>query len=397
MASISKPKNAKQETFRQKWQRWMRPPRQLSLTTAGKFFVLITIGVGFGAINTGQNLLFLLLGMMLSLMVASGILSEAVLRELRATRRAPGRITAGMAAPGSYRIENPKGFASLSITVSDRNAKCVAGPMRGQLLGYKSPRWWQFWKKTPTDAASVSSGYTLRLAAGETQTVDAHFNLPRRGLYQLGRVTISTRFPFSLFDKSRDIDTDATVVAFPVPDDAADWAANVYSRFGDVDGGKAGHGDEFFALRDYRQGEDRRSVHWKVSAKRGDLVVKETELRVQRAVEIVFCTQYPGKLTVAKLKQFEEGLAKTAGLVDVLTSRGYRVGLTTLTESIAPGDGGLHVDRMMHELALAELEVGDSPIARKDKSIGRIAIGFAESVAFVEDPDLVLEIGGANG
>ena len=38
------------------------------------------VGVGFAAINTGNNLLYLLLGWLLSFIIASGILSEMTLR-----------------------------------------------------------------------------------------------------------------------------------------------------------------------------------------------------------------------------------------------------------------------------------------------------------------------------
>ena len=49
------------------WRRWrsVRPPRRLKFTREGKFFVGITLGVGFAAINTANNLLYLLLGMLL--------------------------------------------------------------------------------------------------------------------------------------------------------------------------------------------------------------------------------------------------------------------------------------------------------------------------------------------
>ena len=58
--------------FGKTWRRWIRPPRRLQFTREGKYFVGITLGVGFAAINTGNNLLYLLLGMMLSLIIASG-------------------------------------------------------------------------------------------------------------------------------------------------------------------------------------------------------------------------------------------------------------------------------------------------------------------------------------
>ena len=74
--------------------RWFRPPRQLQFTREGKYFVGITLGVGFAAINTGNNLLYLLLGMMLSLIMASAVMSESSLRDLDVTRQPPAALYA---------------------------------------------------------------------------------------------------------------------------------------------------------------------------------------------------------------------------------------------------------------------------------------------------------------
>src|SRR5712672_1728063 len=75
--------------------RIFRRARRLRVSREGKYFIGITIGVGLAAINTGNNLLFLLLGWMCSVIIASGILSEQSLRGLVVTRQPPPRIFAG--------------------------------------------------------------------------------------------------------------------------------------------------------------------------------------------------------------------------------------------------------------------------------------------------------------
>ena len=57
--------------------RRLRPPRRLRFTREGRIIVLLSVGVGFAAINTGNNLLYLLLGWALSFIIASGVLSAA--------------------------------------------------------------------------------------------------------------------------------------------------------------------------------------------------------------------------------------------------------------------------------------------------------------------------------
>ena len=96
------------ERARARLRRWLRPPRRLEFTREGKYFVAITVGVGFAAINTGNNLLYLLLGMMLSFIIASGILSELSLRELAVMRTPPDAVYAVLERAEEYPLWWPQ-------------------------------------------------------------------------------------------------------------------------------------------------------------------------------------------------------------------------------------------------------------------------------------------------
>src|SRR3954469_3472854 len=76
------------------WWRRLRPPRRLSFTREGRIIVILAVAVGFAAINTGNNLLYLLLGWLLSFIIASGTLSEMTLKKLSVDRRPPPRLWA---------------------------------------------------------------------------------------------------------------------------------------------------------------------------------------------------------------------------------------------------------------------------------------------------------------
>ncbi|MGH7255676.1 MAG: DUF58 domain-containing protein, partial [Nitrospirales bacterium] len=148
--------------------------RSIRLTSDGTRFVLLTFAVGVAATNTGNNLLYLLLAMMLSLVVLSGILSEQSLRLLDLRRQIPGHVFANRPATAALSITNRKTqFPSFSLRVSD-----VVG---GQALD--------------------RGIHLLHLAAGTT-TIQAYpLLIPRRGLYRIDGVKLQTRFPFGLFDK----------------------------------------------------------------------------------------------------------------------------------------------------------------------------------------------------
>src|SRR5437762_10454876 len=94
--------------------------RSISLTSEGTRFVLLSFAVGIAALNTGNNLLYLLLAMMLSLIVLSGILSEHCLKDLIVRRTIPPHIFAGRPAMASMAIRNGKArFPSFSLRVMD--------------------------------------------------------------------------------------------------------------------------------------------------------------------------------------------------------------------------------------------------------------------------------------
>ena len=86
--------------------RWLRPPRKLRPTRAGWVFFALVFGVGFAALNTGNNLLYLVLSLMLSFLVLSGVLSESALRGIQVRRRLPRQIYAGASQAVGLEISN---------------------------------------------------------------------------------------------------------------------------------------------------------------------------------------------------------------------------------------------------------------------------------------------------
>ena len=93
-ASQSRPRHGVWSRLRRR----LRPPRRLQFTREGRIIVLLSVGVGFAAINTGNNLLYLLLGWLLSFIIASGILSE---QTLRSSPSSAGRLRASSPASRS--------------------------------------------------------------------------------------------------------------------------------------------------------------------------------------------------------------------------------------------------------------------------------------------------------
>lgn len=368
---------------------WFDPPRRLTLTTPGKFFLGLTLAVGFAAINTGNNLLFLLLGMMLSLILVSGVLSEAVIKGVEATRRVPGGV-AGQPAPAQISVKNHASYAALSVELSDPEAIALEGPLKGKVVGITRHPWWKVWKKNQVEGTPLGSAYSIRLDAQTTTELDAAYEFKTRGVYRLWDFSVVTRFPFGLFEKSRHLAGGLDVVVQPRVSDDPEWAARVYARFGDVSSNRVGQGEEFFGLRDFREGEDARRIHWKSTAKRGKPVVRETELQLHEALEVVLLHHVPNPLPSERL-QFELGLERTAGLLERMFATGHAVRLVCDDTTI---DFGAERSRehCMTLLAAVTLDDGRAELPPRQARVGRVVVGPARAVHGA-DADLILSFG----
>ncbi|MGH7445655.1 MAG: DUF58 domain-containing protein, partial [Longimicrobiales bacterium] len=100
----------------------LRPRRRLRLLRPGGLLIGGIFGLGFATLNTGNNLLYLLLGALLGLIVLSGMLSEQALRGLHVRRRVPRTITAGEPAAMRYALRKDDGrLASYAVSVRERS------------------------------------------------------------------------------------------------------------------------------------------------------------------------------------------------------------------------------------------------------------------------------------
>jgi uncharacterized protein (DUF58 family) len=311
---------------------WMRLPRTLTTTREGKYFLGITIGVGFAAINTGNNLLYLLLGMMLSLIIASGILSEMSLRALEVVRQPPGRIYAKTPFLMGIGLKNGKRrLPSFSIEVEDLLA----------------------------DRPLDKKCYFLKLPAGRLQHTSYRHTFPRRGRYVFTAFRVSTKFPFALFRKSRRVELPAEVIVYPQLQPVPGAYSPRAQLVGEEARGRDGRAGEFAALREWRDGDDPRDIHWRSTARKGRPMVREYEDESARRVSIFLDNALPGGEACAD-ESLKEGLERAISLAASLAAdyleRGFAVRVVVRGDketTHAPWLSGLvQLPRLLRALAL---------------------------------------------
>jgi uncharacterized protein (DUF58 family) len=327
---------ATREPQRLPWWRRLRPPRRLSFTREGRLIVVLSVGVGFAAINTGNNLLYLLLGWLLSFIIASGLLSEMTLKRLVVERRPPPRVFAGEPFLMEVAIKNEKPRrSSFSIEVED-------------LVG-----------TTPLDKRC----YFLKIPAAKSQRTSYRHTFARRGLYTLTGYRVATKFPFALFRKSRDVSAPLEVLVYPARVAVSRPAPRTPTR-GETTAHRRGRRGEFFGLREHRVGDDRRDVHWRSSARSGRLMVREYEDEHARRLVIAVDNALPeaareaacdGALTPAlelSVAAVERAISVAASLAASYLELGWTVELCARGCHIPAGSGRPHEAKIARALAL---------------------------------------------
>jgi uncharacterized protein (DUF58 family) len=330
--------------WRAAWVARWRLPRRLKFTREGKFFVGITLGVGFAAINTANNLLYLLLGMLLALIVVSGVMSELSLRDLTVVRRLPLRAQVGRAHLVEIEVFNhKKRVPSYAIEVEDLRA--------GQPADKRC-----FFLKISPKSAQVAAYRRTPVRRGR----DVHVGF-----------RIATRFPFGLFEKSREVTAAGELIIYPAVDPVQLPAASPGRTAGTHHIVGRGHGDEFLGLRLMRPGEDPRDVHWRKTAALGQLVMRERARETRPDVKLALDTMRPDPADDEWAAAFERRIRDVASRAIAHLKRGDRVTIVTTAGGGARADRAIGADPLLRYLAL--LEPTARPAHAPDGPVGTAA------------------------
>ncbi len=274
------------------WLAW--PRRTLWPTRDGWWCLGAALGLGFAAINTGNNLFYLLVSMLLGLIIVSGVLSEQSIRRVRVEPALPAELFAGQAALVAARVVNRKRWrTSYSITV--------------EVLG------------------GGHRAYLAKLEGGGARLVTWQETPRARGRWRVAgfKVAYPAVSPISA-DRRREL---AGTGGAPAP--------------------RRGRGHGLHNLREYRFGDDPRLIHWRSSAKSAALMVRELEADAGLDARLVL--EGTGRGDPERL---ERGLAEAASLAVHLLEKGAAVELVGPGVHVPLGSGLAQRTRVLAALAL---------------------------------------------
>jgi len=244
------------------WQ--SRPPRsktsrstlrnqyRVNIPIEGMVYLVIMSVMFIGSMLGRQNMLLLVFSLMAGAFVANGFISFNLLRKLTVKRQLPSLITAGAPANIYLEVSNRKFMTVWVLTVTDAIFNNNES-LKASIVFTRIP------------------GYGKKLGQYRIQ-------LMQRGKYQVGPVVFSTRFPLGIVERSAVVNINEEVIVCPRPGrllvsrqalrSQDQLVMRNTTRVGAYD-------DEFHRIREYRHGDNPKAIHWRSSARRNELMVKE--------------------------------------------------------------------------------------------------------------------------
>ena len=304
--------------------RRMREAFNYEVTREGMAYLGGALIIGIAALNTANNLLFIILAAMLAAIVVSGFASAAVLRNLELDVAMPENAFAGRSLIARIRLLNPRRWMpAFSVKVSGPTKKQKARKRwrwaRSEFVFPKDRKWIRLRDYTLRYKADAAQGpdiftepvYFTFVPAHTSAEAQVPLQFPRRGLYTQKIFSVSTRFPFSFLTKSRRVDLERELIVYPALLEAGDFLDVLPMITGEFVSYMQGRGAELYRIREHAPEDPARFVDWKATAKTGTLKVREFTREDERRLRLVFDNPAPGTVADAA---YEHAVSMTTSL-----------------------------------------------------------------------------------
>lgn len=304
--------------------------RESKITLGGGVYVLVTLFLAIGAINSQNNLLFWLFGVSIATMVVSGVFSGNVLMQVRLQAQGVPDSVAGEAVRLHYTLVNQSRFFPLFAA------------MISEVHDEHSP------------SGRFESAAVIHLGPRQRSRVTGVYFGSSRGRYQMRHVRLSTRFPFGLIQKSLIFECPRSMMILPYQLAIKPELVRIIHGQGEEVHRRtdaSGVSSEYWGLREYTPGDPKRAIAWKQSA------------RLQRLVVIEHAQPIASKLWVWITRDetdpimTERAIALGASIVFHSSKRGVPVGLwaPSMGVHLSPGLGKAHTMRCLRALGMINL------------------------------------------
>jgi uncharacterized protein (DUF58 family) len=291
-----------------------------------------------GALVGQNNLLMLVFGLTAGPFILNGQMTLAILKRLRVSRRLPEHASAGENFSVTLSLENRKRFLSSWMIVAEDQLRSPGEKLQPAILFACVPA-----------RSEREASYKIRPAS--------------RGLYEFGPVRVLSRFPLGLMERSYELGAVESLVVYPRigrlkplwrkgADAGEPTTEQSVARLGASD-------DEFHRLREYRAGDNPRAIHWRTTARRSQLMVREFQNNRRHDLFLVVDLWLPEKALSRDHERVELAVSLAASICVDQTQSAVDSGLELLicgekTWLGAGPAGARSIGELLERLALAE-------------------------------------------
>ncbi|MGV9631154.1 DUF58 domain-containing protein [Streptomyces sp. NPDC003487] len=285
------------------------------LTTRGRSFLAAGIAAAICAYVLGQADL-LRVGLLLAALplVCAGVLYRTRYRVAGSRRLSPARVPAGSEARVHLRVDNVSRLPTGLLMLQDR-VPYVLGPRPRFVLD--------------------------RVEAGGRREVSYRVRSDLRGRYPLGPLQLRLSDPFGMCELTRSFSSYDTLTVIPrveaLPPVRLAGEATGYGDGRQRSLALAGEDDVI--PRGYRYGDDLRRVHWRSTARYGELMVRREEQPQRSRCTVLLDTRGLAYRGAGPDAAFEWAVSGCASVLTHMLQRGFSVRLLTDTGSSVPGEG----------------------------------------------------------
>jgi uncharacterized protein (DUF58 family) len=342
----------------------MKDAFQYELTREGMVYLLVCFVIAIAALNTANNLLFIVLAAMLAAIVVSGVASAAVLRRLELDVIVPSNAFANRPVQLRVNLTNPRlWMPAFSVKVfspiDKKKARAGWEWSKTEFVFPRRRRWlrlpdYTLRRKSPPPWQSrilTRPVYFTFIPPRSTSGTELELTFPRRGHYNQEGFSVATRFPFSFLVKSRKITLQRELLVYPAllePDDFLDVLPMITGEFVSF---VRGRGTELYRIREATPQDPGRFVDWKATAKTGALKVREFTREDERRLRLVFDNPEPGSVSASA---YERAVSMAASLACHFNSENV-----DLSYDGSGYEGGLHLADFLRYLATIQPDSRD--------------------------------------
>lgn len=310
------------------------------------FLAVLLIVFGFALLGD-VNLLMVLAGMLLGVLWVNWRLVRKTLRGLQLRRRMPQSVGAGDPLLVALELANTRRRGGSRAVLAQEEIR----------------------PESDSSGAKPLEPLVLfpYVPARGSRTATYRVRLTHRGRYRFAAPALSTGYPFGFFRRRMIVGADQTLLVLPRPGRLMPrWLDRHHESFEGNRQREQRHGrvsGEFYGVRPWQRGDSRRQIHWRSSARRGTLVVRQFEQHRNRDVALVVDLWQPERPATEALENVELAVSFAATVVADMCRRGG--GNLLVATTVAPAEvlrgpaSPAMMQAVMETLAVAEASSDD--------------------------------------